>query len=380
MNFPCAALLLLAVPALASAQTYRIVDLGDVGGQSAAFTIDPSGRAAGNVTDLSAHFLPAVFDQTPMVLPHLSGFAEHVVFAFGPAGDPIGTAYTLGSLTPASFVSAGGIAASLGQFQARAVNASGVVAGTTIVDNAGLKLPTACTAQGGVISTLPSLGGITSQALGIDDLGRVVGSSTTSGEASIRPTLWIGGIARDLGTLGGANGQAYAIAGTRVIGWSQNTAGVKRPTRWTLDAAGNVITRTDLGGASTTAPGCARAFGPGADVLGVSSFRAMLFRADAAIDLNTRVLSLGGWTLEQAWSANASGQIAGSGSLLGFPRAFRLDPCLADVNSDLVIDLDDFFWFLNCFDQSQSCADIDGEPGVDLGDFFTFFNGFDAGC
>lgn len=59
----------------------------------------------------------------------------------------------------------------------------------------------------------------------------------------------------------------------------------------------------------------------------------------------------------------------------------RLRPgCVADLNDDSLVDLDDFFAFLNCFDATDVCADVDGNPGVDLGDFFAFFNGFDRGC
>lgn len=374
-----ALLLAASVPAVAAAQTYRVVDLGAVNGQSQAFAIADSGRAAGSSTDATSHFVAVAFDDQPLVIPGLPGFAEHVALAFAPSGDLVGTAYSFGSLTSAAFRASGGVTVSLGSFQARATNAAGDVAGTTLVESAGLMLPTACLLSGGVLSTLPSLGGITSQAMGIDAGGRVVGNCTTTAEASSRPTLWFGGLAIDLGTLGGVNGQAYAITGNRIIGWSQNAAGLRRATLWTIDASGVVLSRTDLGGLTPGSPSIATCFGPGADVVGSSAFHAVLFRG-GVIDLNTRVLLAPDWTLEQAWSINASGQIAGSGSMLGYPRAFRLDPCLADIASDQVIDLNDFFAFLNCFDQSLPCADIDGSPGVDLGDFFTFFNAFDAGC
>jgi hypothetical protein len=62
-------------------------------------------------------------------------------------------------------------------------------------------------------------------------------------------------------------------------------------------------------------------------------------------------------------------------------------PCDADVADenqncvpDQVVDLNDFFKFLDAFDQTDNCADIDGFPGVDLGDFFFFLNAFDASC
>lgn len=55
-------------------------------------------------------------------------------------------------------------------------------------------------------------------------------------------------------------------------------------------------------------------------------------------------------------------------------------PCTADVTLDGVVDLADFFEFLNCFDQSLPCADLNNADGVDLADFFQFLNAFDSGC
>lgn len=55
-------------------------------------------------------------------------------------------------------------------------------------------------------------------------------------------------------------------------------------------------------------------------------------------------------------------------------------PCAADLDLDTQVDLNDFFQFLNWFDQSDPRADLDGVNGVDLGDFFSFLNHFDATC
>lgn len=55
-------------------------------------------------------------------------------------------------------------------------------------------------------------------------------------------------------------------------------------------------------------------------------------------------------------------------------------PCPADVTGDGVVDLEDFFQFLNDFDNTAPGADINGDNVVDLEDFFLFLNAFDASC
>lgn len=55
-------------------------------------------------------------------------------------------------------------------------------------------------------------------------------------------------------------------------------------------------------------------------------------------------------------------------------------PCIADIDGVPGVDLNDFFYFFNCFDATQPCADIDGVPGVDLNDYFLFLTAFDSGC
>lgn len=61
-------------------------------------------------------------------------------------------------------------------------------------------------------------------------------------------------------------------------------------------------------------------------------------------------------------------------------RSYRSARCLGDMNLDGVVDLNDFFAFLNVFDVGDITADLDNSPGVDLNDFFKFFNAFDASC
>ena len=50
------------------------------------------------------------------------------------------------------------------------------------------------------------------------------------------------------------------------------------------------------------------------------------------------------------------------------------------MNDDGVLDLADFFEFLNDFDASDPGADVNGDTLVDLADYFEFLNAFDQGC
>lgn len=74
----------------------------------------------------------------------------------------------------------------------------------------------------------------------------------------------------------------------------------------------------------------------------------------------------------QCFVSNACGDAA--------TEAFTLSVCAADVDCSGGIDLEDYFRFFNCFDQTLDCADLDGVAGVGLEDFFAFFNAWDAGC
>lgn len=366
-----------SVASTASAQTYRLVDLGTIGGESHAFFVSDTGRIVGSSTKPNAHFSGAELSTGPSSIAGVTGEGETVVFAVDSSDAALGVSYTLGSLTTVGF-SNNGVAVPLAGFTPRAVNASGVIAGTVHMQDAnGFVLPLACSSAAGTLSTLPTLGGATGQAFGIDSEGRVLGSSTTIREGASRPCMWMSGGVRDLGTLSAANtaaGQAWAARGTTVIGVSQTTSGLFRATRWTLDSTGNVTNRADMGGLTQATPSYAYALNSAGNAVGTSGFHAVIYGPSGAVDLNTLVEGgIGSWTLEKAWSISETGVIVGDGSLLGFPRAFALYPCPGgaggccddiDFNRDgLFPDTLDIDVFLSVFSgaacATPSCGDID---------------------
>ncbi len=317
---------LLAAVGVALGQQYTLVDLGTFAGESAAFGVDASSLPVGNAVDFDHHYNAVRFPGVPDSLPDLPGFAEGAAFDRA-GGLTYGTGFSLGALDPDAFSYDGSTLIPLGAFSARAANASGVLAGTTNFRVNGFIFPRACRFQGGILTTLPTLGGSTGQGLGVDAQGNVVGSASAQDGSGQKPCLWIGSLARDLGTLGGATGQANAIRSGVIVGTSQRADGVRRPTRWVVDGSGAVLTREDLGSPTTDAAGYALGMNAGGDIVGTCNYSAVLWHFGQAIDLNTAITPNSQWVLQKAWAINDAGVIVGVGSFLGNPRAFELLPC-----------------------------------------------------
>jgi probable HAF family extracellular repeat protein len=123
----------------------------------------------------------------------------------------------------------------------------------------------------GVISSLGTLGGSSSQANGINDSGQIVGYSSTAGDAASDAFLYSDGVMTDLGSLGGGSSSAYAInASGEVVGTSAT------PT----NAAGDAFLYTTSSG---------------------------------MIDLNSLLPAGSGWDLQVATAINDSGLVVGYG-------------------------------------------------------------------
>jgi probable HAF family extracellular repeat protein len=164
---------------------------------------------------------------------------------------------------------------------------------------------------------------------------QVTGFSST-GAGPEHAFLYRNGNMQDLGTLPGGNSSAgYAInqAG-QVTGYSNAPDGAAHAILYSHGVM------HDLG----TLPGRSESFGTGINrsgqIVGFSRIgfdsRAFLYSHGAMQDLNDLISSTSGWVLEFANAINDRGQITGTGNHGGEEHAFRLTPI-----SDLKMDEDD---------------------------------------
>jgi len=209
----------------------------------------------------------------------------------------------------------------------------------------------------------------------------VVGYSAAPGQCGDnRPVRYgsSGGV-WDLGTLGGANGQAQAINNlNEIVGYSETAGGANRATRWSNGVITNLGT---LGGASF-----ALATNDYSDAVGyyIDTFnqqRAAAWINGTLYDLNSIVQNRAGWRLLIATGINNSGQIVGqarnpAGKLRGF---LLTPPCRSDFNGDGGIDGNDVTSFFISWENSMADADVNRDGGVDGGDIQVFFELWEAG-
>lgn len=180
----------------------------------------------------------------------------------------------------------------------------------------------------GHLTDLGTLGGPYSAAYAVSDAGVVVGKADTETFGQTHAFAWQNGAMTDLGTLGGANSLADRVnALGQIAGTSEVSDG---PTRHAfLWDAGRLTDLSPLPGDTDSAAG---GLSPTGDVVGTSSdavtgrTRAVLWHGTAGRDLNAQLPAGSGWTLETATGTNAAGQIVGTGTLNGKPRAFLLSP------------------------------------------------------
>ncbi len=296
----------------AAAQTYTATDLGTLhAGSARVHGVNNSGQAVGASGHPHGADTHAFFWQKQggiRDLGTLPGGDYSAAYAINDSGVVVGTSNTSNtthafSWTPAKGLGDLGTLPGTNASSALAINNQGQIAGSS-GGHAALW-------SGGSIHDLGTLGGATSEAHGINNLGDVVGESDTS--SGPHAFLWKAGAMQDLGVLpGDANSRADHINDNgMVVGASQGSGGI-RAFVWTsaygmqpLASAGTYSEAFDINNAG-------QVVGEQATALGT---RAFLWTSQAGlIDLNTKVANLpGDVVLIGAFSINEKGQIVAFG-------------------------------------------------------------------
>jgi probable HAF family extracellular repeat protein len=160
--------------------------------------------------------------------------------------------------------------------------------------------------QNGVLRDLGTLGGIRSEAFGVNDRGTVVGNSRTA-ESVDHAFVFEDGAMRDLGTLGGESSTAYDVNDRGVV------VGASR------DASGQTFAFIAYGAGAMRkllqVPSIAHAINNRGDVIGTLDFPSSFLLSDGVL---TRLESLpavkkAGFTSIQPDDLNERGWIVGTG-------------------------------------------------------------------
>lgn len=374
--------LALAVPAVA--QQYTVIELDAEGRYGQAWALNEAGAAAGYVlgVDDVPNFRAVIWGEYPDIIVPVKGYTQSQATALSAAGSAVCVSFTLGNLQTISQLADSAGASLLGNFSARAVNASGTVVGTrTIGISGGWYGEQACRWSAGTLTGLSTLGGNNGTAMDVNDEGIVVGSSMTATGLKPRACAWINDTVRDLGTLGGTGSSARAINSARhVVGVADTSAGRPHAFRFTLDAAGTVLTRTDLGvlGLDWST---ANDVNDAGEIVGTSAGKAFLWRAGVMQDLNALVAG-SGWRLDVASAISNSGRIVGWGlAPSGVAAAFMLAPtCPVDFDGDGFVTGIDFDLYVAAFEAGDMRADFDHDGFITGIDYDLYVVAFEAGC
>ncbi len=163
---------------------------------------------------------------------------------------------------------------------------------------------------GGVLTELGTLGGNNSYARSINTAGQIVGSSTTT-NGETHAFRYFQGQMVDLGTLGGSTSEAYAINTTGLIVGSSTTVGGY--SHAFLYSSDQMLDLGTLGGTNSIA----FAVNANGNVVGSSSINgashAFLYSNGQMTDLNGLIPPNSGWELLDAKGINDAGQIVGTG-------------------------------------------------------------------
>ena len=189
-------------------------------------------------------------------------------------------------------------------------------------------------ASGGTttLTPLPLLpGGKTGKACGINNLGAIVGSSTTSLGSEHAYRINPDTSTDDVGSFDGAPGTstACAIDDNGRVGGNSSIAGFTHALRFD---SGTAVDIDDFGSPDSSVDSVSAGVSVGFYTTPTSDTHAFVQNGtDPAVDLNTLLTGATGWVLSEAQAVNTAGTIAGTGFLNNAPADFLLTPVLTDT-------------------------------------------------
>lgn len=304
---------------LAADPIYSVVNLGALGsGAAMPAAINNSGATVGFVTNPAGYQIPVTFNGQPSPLG-----GDGQANGLNNAGTVIGTELT--NNNPDVTEWANGESTSLNiRGYGTAINNTGEVAGGYITGNGQLHAFAWSKGTMTDLGTLP--GGTWSTASAINASGEIVGTSAM-GNGLFSAFYSNGSGMTSIGTFGGTGGSSYAMAVNdygEIVGDAQNARGFANAFIW---AGGTLTDIGTLGGAQSYAYGVNDAGTVvGYSLLSDNSSHAFVYSNGVMLDLNSLLPIGSGWTIEDAYSINALGDIVGTGTFDGASYAVELLP------------------------------------------------------
>src|SRR5437667_90547 len=205
------------------------------------------------------------------------------------------------------------------------INGSGQVSGASSAPSNQMSDP-AFLYSNGQMTDIGTLGGDTSNAYGINNLGVIAGYSYNA-SGNFLGFIYQNGTMTPIGTLGGSWSIAYAINDQNQIAGQAYTRGNRAAHAFRL-SDGQMVDLGSLGGSSSWG----LAINNSGTVVGFANTRSNEYHAFVSTnggrmqDLNRLIPSNTGWVLGEANGINDVGQIVGYGTIHGQTHAFLLTP------------------------------------------------------
>lgn len=389
--------LLAFAAAAAVPPSYRVIDLGTLGGIDAEpWCINTAGQVVGSSQTLDGYTRAFLWSNGMMI--DLGDLGGHLSWAgtINDRGDVVGVSYLADRVTSVAFLYHDGVMAPLPGLEttfsdAAGINNNGDICGTYMTQDGnwhpyilreGTFTDFAPAADSYVIS------------VAINSSDWVAGTFASSDAGNMHAFLWRDGVLTDLGTLGGPYSYSRAIndAG-QIAGTCYIDGGNYHPV---VFSDGSIQDLGTLGGC------CGDAFGINnfGDVVGEALtaddyyYHGFLYTDGVMHDLNhyLRCADLD-WRIEWINSINDAGQMVGiahrrsdesTHAVLLTPSSESTDPLPGDLNLDGVVSLNDVAILLSNygieFGATREQGDMDGDGDVDLADISAILSQYGATC